>query len=138
MLYIDVELVSPVEGASGNRTYAALPLSRSFEEIVLAGDGSGGTVEIPVVGYTASYEYSFDNQDLYFDVVSSAPYTDFSTDPADLFDFIVPQRALGGSSAIDLRLVVIPDELYLVNGQAAARVDLRDYAAVKAAYDLPD
>ncbi|WP_412062207.1 hypothetical protein [Rubrivirga sp. IMCC45206] len=138
MLYIDVELVSPVEGASGNPTYAALPLSRSFEEIVLADDGNGGTTTVPVVGYTASYEYSFDNQDLYFDVVSSAPYTDFSADPADLFDFIVPQRVLGGSSDIDLRLVVIPQDLYFASGRAGARIDLRDYAAVKAAYNLPD
>ena len=135
MLYIDVELVSPVEGASGNVTWAALPLSRSFEEVVLDDQGEGTT--IPVVGYTASYEYSFDNQDLYFDVVSSAPYTDFSTDPRDLFDFITPQRALGGSSDIDLRLVVIPDELFYVDG-AGARIDMRDYEAVKAAFNLPD
>lgn len=138
MLYIDVELVSAVEGADGNRTYAALPLTRGFEEIVLADDGDGGTVTVPVVGYTASYEYSFDNQDLYFDVVSSAAYTDFSTDPGALFDFIKPQRVLGGSSDINLRLVVIPDELFFVNGRAGARVDLRDYEAVKAAYNLPD
>ncbi len=132
MLYIDVELVSAVEGASGNTTWAALPLSRSFEELVLSdADGDGLADEIPVVGYTASYEYSFDNQDLYFDVVSSAPYTDFDTTPGALFDFIVPQRVLGGSSDIDLRLVVIPDELYFANGRAGARVDLRDYAAVK-------
>ncbi|PAP79399.1 hypothetical protein B1759_13800 [Rubrivirga sp. SAORIC476] len=135
MLYIDVELVSPVEGASGNVTWAALPLSRSFEEIVLDDQGEGST--IPVVGYTASYEYSFDNQDLYFDIVSSAPYTDFSSDPRDLFDFIAPQRQLGGSSDIDLRLVVIPDELFYVNG-SGARIDVRDYEAVKAAFDLPD
>ena len=137
MLYIDVELVSPVEGAEGNTTWAALPLSRSFEEIVLAGDGNGGTTTVPVVGYTVSYEYSFDNQDLYFDVVSSAPYTDFSDDPRDLFDFLVPQREVAAGDDIDLRLVVIPDELYYTNG-AAARVDLRDYEAVKRAYNLPD
>lgn len=140
MLYIDVELVAAVEGAPDNTTWAALPLSRSFEEIVLTtdGDGDGQLDEIPVVGYTASYEYSFDNQDLYFDVVSSAPYTDFSADPGALFDFIVPQRALGGSDDIDLRLVVIPDELYYANARAGARIDLRDYEAVKAAFDLPD
>ena len=90
-----------------------------------------------MVGYTASYEYSFDNQDLYFDIVSSAPYTDFSSDPRDLFDFIAPQRQLGGSSDIDLRLVVIPDELFYVNG-SGARIDVRDYEAVKAAFNLPD
>lgn len=137
MLYIDLELVSAFDGAEGNTTWSALPLSRSFEELVLAADGEGGTIEIPVVGYTASYEYSFDNQDLYFDVVSSAPYTDFSDDPRVLFDFIVPQR-VDGTGDIDLRLVVIPDELYYTNARAGARVDLRDYEAVKAAYDLPD
>ncbi|MEM0961442.1 MAG: hypothetical protein AAGK21_02725 [Bacteroidota bacterium] len=138
MLYIDVELVASVEGAEGGTTWAALPLTRGFEEIVLADDGNGGSVEVPVVGYTVSYEYSFDNQDLYFDVVSSAPYTDFSTVADDLFDFVRPQRVQGGSGDLDFRLVVIPDELFFVNGQAGARVDLRDYEAVKAAYNLPD
>jgi hypothetical protein len=137
MLYIDLELVSAFDGAEGNTTWSALPLSRSFEELVLAADGEGGTFEIPVVGYTASYEYSFDNDDLYFDVVSSAPYTDFSDDPRVLFDFIVPQR-VDGTGDLDLRLVVIPDELYYTNAGAGARVDLRDYEAVKAAYNLPD
>ena len=138
MLYIDVELVSPVEGAEGNTTWSALPLSRSFEEIVLAEGEDGSTVTLPVVGYTASYEYSFDNDDLYFDVVSSAPYTDFGDRPEPLFDFILPQRELGGPDDIDLRLVVIPDELFFVNGTAGARIDLRDYQAVKDAYNLPD
>lgn len=137
MLYIDLELVSAFDGAEGSTTWSALPLSRSFEELVLAADGEGGTLEIPVVGYTASYEYSFDNDDLYFDVVSSAPYTDFSDDPRVLFDFIIPQR-VDGSGDIDLRLVVIPDELYYTNARAGARVDLRDYAAVQAAYNLPE
>ena len=41
-------------------------------------------------------------------------------------------------SDIDLRLVVIPDELYYTNAQAGARVDLRDYEAVKAAYNPTD
>ena len=137
MVYIDVELVTPVEGAEGNTTWSALPITRAFEEIVLADDGSGGTTTVPVVGYTASYEYSFDNEDLYFDVVSSAEYTSFSDNPRDLFDFIAPQRLEAAGDDIDLRVVVIPDELYYTNG-AAARVDLRDYEAVKQAYNLPD
>ncbi|MGB3543940.1 hypothetical protein [Rubrivirga sp.] len=137
MLYIDVELVSPVLGAEGNTTWSALPLTRAFEEIVPDDQGEDSTV--PVVGYTVSYEYSFDNQDLYFDVVSSAPYTDFGDRPEPLFDFILPQRVLDpGNTDIDLRLVVIPDELFFVDGQAGARIDMRDYAAVKAAYNLPD
>ena len=138
MLYINVEQVQDVDGAEGNVTWSALPLTRAYEELVLASDAEGGTVEVPVVGYTSSYEYSFDNGDLYFDVVSSAPATDFDSDPRALFDFLVPQRADGASSTVDLRLVTIPDELFFVDGRASARVDLRDYDAVKAAYGLPD
>ena len=137
MLYIDLELVSAFDGAEDNTTWSALPLTRGFEEVVVNDDDGTGIENIPVVGYTASYEYSFDNDDLYFDVVSSAPYTDFSEDPRVLFDFIVPQRA-DGSGDLDLRLVVIPDELFYTNATAGARVDLRDYEAVKAAYNLPD
>ncbi|WP_420455025.1 hypothetical protein [Rubrivirga sp.] len=136
MLYIDLELVSAFDGAEGNTTWSALPLSRSFQEIVLNDDDGVGET-ISVVGYTASYEYSFDNQDLYFDVVSSIPYTAFSDDPRVLFDFLVPQRA-DQTGSIDLRLVVIPDELYFANAGAGARIDLRDYQAVKKAYNLPD
>ena len=136
MLYIDVEQVQNVDGAQGNTTWTALPLTRSFEELVLADDGAGNTIEIPVVGYTASYEYSFDNGDLNFDVVSSAPASDFSDDPTLLFDAIVPQRADGTSRDVNLRLVTIPDELFLTG--AGARIDLRDYQAVQAAYGLPD
>ena len=138
MLYIDVEQVQDVDGAEGNTTWAALPLSRSFEELALATDGAGGTTEVPVVGYTVSYEYSFDNEDLYFDVVSSAPASDFDADSRVLFDFVVPQRPDGASETVNLRLVTIPDELYFTDARAGARVDLRDYAAVQAAYGLPD
>jgi len=139
MLYIDSELVSNVEGASGERsTWAALPLTRGFTDIVF-GDSDGDGVsdgDIAVTGLLVSYEYSFDNQDLYFDVVSSLEYTEFTTDERAYFDGIVPYRALGGSDSIDLRLVVIPNELFRTN--AGARIDLRDYEAVKAAYGLPD
>ena len=138
MLYIDVEQVQDVDGAEGNVTWTALPITRAYEELVLAADDTGATIEIPVVGYTSSYEYSFDNGDLYFDVVSSARADEFGDDPRALFDFLVPQRADGTSSTVDLRLVTIPNELYFVDGRAGARVDLRDYQAVKAAYGLPD
>ena len=131
MLYIDRELVNIQPGAD-NGTWAALPLSRSFEEIVLQDTDT----TIPVVGYTASYEFSFDNDDLYFDVVSSAPSTDFSDDPRTLFDSIVPQRVEDGPDELLLRLVTIPADRYYQ--QAGLRVDLRDYEAVKRAYNLPD
>ena len=131
MLYIDSELVNIQPGAEFG-TWAALPLSRSFEEIVLQDTDT----TIPVVGYTASYEFSFDNDDLYFDVVSSAPSTDFSDDPRAFFDSVVPQRIEDGPDQLQLRLVTIPADRYY--SQASLRVDLRDYEAVKRAYNLPD
>ncbi len=130
LLYINSELVQDFEGTG--QTYSALPLSRSFEEVVL----EESDTSIPVVGYTVSYEYSFDNDDLYFDVVSSAPATDFDTDPRVLFDSVVPQRVERGADELDFRLVTIPSDRYF--SQGAARIDLRDYQAVKRAYNLPD
>lgn len=130
LLYIESELVQDFEGTG--QTYSALPLSRSFEEVVLQDSDSS----IPVVGYTVSYEYSFDNDDLYFDVVSSAPATDFDDDPRVLFDSIVPQRIERGADELEFRLVTIPSDRYY--RQAGARIDLRDYEAVKRAYNLPD
>ena len=139
MLYIDTELVSAVEGAE-NGTWSALPLTRGFDEVVF-GDTDGDGVsdgDIFITGLLASYEYSFDNGNLYFDVVSSLPYADYTPDnPRDFFDTIVPARFDRAPSTIDLRLVVIPDELFYTSG-VAARVDMRDYEAVKRAYNLPD
>ena len=139
MLYIDVELVSFVDGAPDGTTWAALPLTRGFNDVVF-GDRDGDNQsdgDLLATTLLASYEYSFDNGNLYFDVVSSLPYTEFSDDPRDLFDRILPQRVEDGPDQIDLRLVVIPGELFFSN-RAAARVDLRDYEAVKAAFGLPD
>lgn len=130
LLYIESELVQNFEGTG--QTWAALPLSRSFEEVVLR----DADTTIPVVGYTVSFEYSFDNDDLYFDVVSSAPATDFDNDPRVLFDSIVPQRVEQGPDELEFRLVTIPADRYY--GQAGARIDLRDYEAVQRAYNLPD
>ena len=139
MLYINVELVSDAGSAEGG-TWAALPLTRGFDQLVFGDTDGDGTTDgdVFVTGLLASYEYSFDNQDLYFDVRSSLPYTDFGDDASAFFDTIKPQRFEGESQNIDLRLVVIPDELYYTNAGAGARVDLRDYEAVKAAYHLPD
>ena len=134
MLYIQTYLVSNQATAEDNSTYSALPVTRGFEEIVLA----DSVTAIPVVGYTASYEFSFDNQDLYFDVVSSTSASQFGGNPRALFNFIVPQEtdALGGRLGADVlrfRLVTVP----ATRGNKTA-VDLTDYAAVKAAYGLPD
>ncbi len=136
-LYIKSYLVNN-QSAQTDPTYSALPISRAFDEIVLAqGPTPGTTTTIPVVGYTASYEYSFDNQDLYFDVVSSAAARDFGTNPATLFDAIVPQRsdAAGvrqGADRLEMRVVAIPATA------AKQSVDMTNYAAVARAYGLPD
>ncbi len=139
MLYIDVELVS-VAGSADNGTWTPLPLTRGFDQLVFGDSDGDGTTDgdIFVTGLLASYEYSFDNQDLYFDVRSSLPYTDFGDDDEAFFDTLIPSRFEGESQNIDLRLVVIPDELYRANAGAGARIDLRDYQAVKKAFDLPD
>ena len=128
MLYIDSELVNIQPGAEFG-TWAALPLSRSFEGFV-SGEG-----DVAVV-YTASYEFSFDNDDLYFDVVSSAPFDAFDESPDDFIARILPQRIEDGPDQLLLRLVTIPADRYY--NQAGLRVDLRDYEAVKRAYNLPD
>ncbi len=135
-LYIKSYLVNNLAG-QGDPTYAALPVSRSFEELVFTPGPDSTTSTVNVVGYTASYEYSFDNQDIYFDVVSSAPASDFSSDPTVLFDFIVPQATdsqgtRGGANRLDFRVVTVPASA-LKQG-----VDMTDYAAVRAAFNLPD
>ena len=137
-LYIDSRLVADSALFGGTATpYSALPVSRGFEQLVLTEGPNGTTNTVNVVGYTASYEYSFDNGDLYFDVVSSAPASDFSADPTVLFDFITPQeQARGvrqGADVLRFRLVTVP----ATRGSRPA-VDMTDYAAVKAAYNLPD
>ena len=70
--YIDSEVVLDVNGTG--QTYSALPLTRGYEgqPILVDEDGDGVQEEIPYVDYTVTYEYSFDNQDFYFDVTSSA------------------------------------------------------------------
>ena len=105
------------------QTYSGLPITRGFEGTVLVDeDDDGDFEEVPFVDFLVTYEYSFDNQDFYFDAVSSAAL--------DFADFL--------PANLGIRLVVIPDELFRVNGQAGARVDLGDYEAVKRAYGLPD
>ena len=136
MLYIDNQLVN--ESEPGTQTaYTALPLSRGFDQLVLTPDGDNPPLEINVVGFTASYEFSFDNQDLFFDVVSSAPASDFGANERTLFNFIAPQRRVDnvpqGLTQLRFRLVTLPARA----GQRSA-VDLTDYAAVKKAYNLPD
>ena len=140
MLYIRSELVGqPRNGES--QPYTALPISRGFEELVFAdvdADNDGNADVIPVVGYTASYEFSFDNGDLYFDVVSSTAASNFGSNPRALFDFIVPQPR--GADGLPAGLTTLAFRLVTIPATAGSRsaVDLTDYAAVKRAYNLPD
>lgn len=139
MLYIKSYLVS-TQSASDDPTFSALPVSRGFDERLVATlnpDGTPGPLAY-VVGLTASYEFSFDNNDLYFDVVSSKPSTDFGTSPQSLFNTLVPQATKtdgsgAGPDRLEFRLVTVP-------ARAGKRpdVDMTDYAAVARAYTLPN
>lgn len=106
MAYIDSEIVLDVTGTG--QTYSALPITRGFE---------GAIGDVPFVDFFVTYEYSFDNEDFYFDLVSTAAI-DFST--------FVPNN-------IDLRVVAIPATVF--NKRS---VDMTDYNAVKEAFNLPD
>ena len=118
--YIDSEVVLDI--ASTGQTYSAMPITRAYEGVPIRvdEDGDGTPEEIPYVDVVVTYEYSFDNAAFYFDVTSSAQL--------DFAEFL--------PNAVDFRVVVIPADRY--NARAGARVDLRDYEAVKAAYGLPD
>ncbi len=136
-LYIRNDLVSTIAGGE-SQPYSPLPISRSFNQLTLGDLDGDGQIDDPVdvVGYTASYEFSFDNGDLYFDVVSSAPSTDFSTDPRVLFDGITPQRR--NADGISQGLTPLQFRLVTVAARAAKQgVDMTDYAAVARAYGLP-
>ncbi|MEM6289427.1 MAG: hypothetical protein AAF845_19975 [Bacteroidota bacterium] len=122
--YIDTEAVLLVEGTG--QTFSALPLTRAYEGVPIQVDEDGdGTPEvIPYVDSAVSYEYSFDNEDFYFDVVAS-----HQLDWADYFGSFLPRN-------LNMRVVTVPADVFYA--RAGARIDLRDYEAVKAAYNLPD
>ena len=119
MLYADNSLI--LEGTEGS--YTALPVTVGQEILVVGEEGQDDVTTLAV-----TYSYSFDDADLYFDVLSSTPLA-ASGDDVISFDDFLPNR-------IDLRLVTVPADLYY--GKAGARVDLRDYEAVKQAFNLPD
>ena len=121
--YIDTELVIDTRGTG--QTYSALPLTRAFEDDLpfdVDGDGTLETIRITTV---LSYEYSFDNEDFYFDVTTSFDANTFGN-PRTFFDFVIPVD-------VRLRVVTIPADIF-----NKTSVDLTDYAAVQAAFALPE
>lgn len=121
--YIDTDQV--IESPTQSAAWSALPLSRTREEEVqfdVDGDGDLDTILVPLV---ASYEYSFDNEDFYFDIVSSVAGTEYG-DPRDLFDSLIP-------GDLRLRVVTIPADIL-----NKTIVDLTNYEEVRAAFNLPD
>ena len=117
--YVDTELVLAVEGTG--QTFSALPLTRGYEGNVLVDLDDDGTLDdLFYTDFTVTWEYSFDNEDFYFDVSSSAPLE---------WGEFLPRE-------IDLRVVSVPADVYYA--RAGARIDLRDYEAVKSAFTLPD
>lgn len=119
VLYADNSLI--LAGTEGS--YTALPVTVGQEILVVGEEGQDDVTTLAI-----TYTYSFDDSDLYFDVLSTTPLA-ASGDDVISFDDFLPNR-------IDLRLVTLPADLYY--GKAGARIDLRDYQAVKQAFNLPD
>ena len=119
LLYADNELILDVE--TTGQTYTALPVTKGFEAV----DDDG----LPFVDYTVTFTYAFDNEDLYFDVISSAAL-DFDT----LFD------ALGVGGEIEFRLVTLEADVFAAKtaGLGKTGIDLRNYEQVKSVFGLPD
>ena len=122
MLYAENSLILDVEPGA---TYTALPVTKGFERVIII-DPEDPEQDEPVVDITVTYTFAFDNEDLYFDVLSSAALD---------FDGFLPDD-------IELRLVTIDGTLFNAKQaelQAAGKtgLDIRDYAAVAAAFDLP-
>lgn len=110
--YVDARLLYDVR--PDGQTWTALPATRAFRDVV-----NGVPYETVL-----SYEYSFDNGDFYFDVVSSDPASDFPA--GELFGFAIRRDPR-------LRVVTVPADI--ING---TRIDVRDYNAMRAAFDLPE
>ena len=119
MLYADNSLI--LEGTDGS--YTALPVTVGQEIVVVGEEGQDDVATLAI-----TYTYAFDDRDLYLDVLSTTPL-EASGDDVVSFDDFIP-------NVIDLRLVTVPADLYY--GKAGARIDLRDYEAVKRAFNLPD
>ncbi len=114
LLYADGGLV--FDGGEG--TWTALPLTRAFEAVNAADE--------LFVDFTATYSYSYDDADLYFDVLSSAEFDGLSDED---YATVIP-------SQIELRLVTIREDDFA--DARAAGVDFESYAAVRQAFALPE
>lgn len=129
LLYADNELILDVQ--TTGQTYAPLPVTVGYEVELDSG--------LPVVEYTVTYTYAFDNQDLYVDVISSARSDSFpggDRNPGALFDGLLPNE-------IEMRLVTLEaDVVYSkqaqLNAQGKTGIDFRNYEQVKAVFGLPD
>ena len=125
LLYADNELILDVE--TTGQTYTALPVTVGYEVELDNG--------LPVVEYTVTYTYAFDNQDLYVDVLSSARSDSFpggDQNAGVLFDDLLPRE-------IEMRLVTLEADVFAAkSSQQKAPIDLRNYEQVKAVFGLPD
>ena len=129
LLYADNELILDVQ--TTGQTYAPLPVTVGYEVELDSG--------LPVVEYTVTYTYAFDNQDLYVDVISSARSDSFpggGQNAGVLFDDLLPNE-------IEMRLVTLEaDVVYSkqaeLNAQGKTSLDFRNYDQVKAVFGLPD
>lgn len=118
-----------IGSASTGQTYTPMPATRAFRgEIAYDVDNDGVADQFVPVETVLTLEYSFDNQDFYFDVVSSDPVDDFGGVEAFLDD-VLPRDP-------EIRVVTIPATLQ--TRASARRVDYRSYESVKAAYGLPE
>lgn len=122
LLYADNQLILDV--STTGQTYTALPVTKGFEAETVDG--------LPYVDYTVTFTYAFDNQDLYFDVLSSAAL-DFDV----LFSDV-----LGLGNEIEFRLVTLEaDVVYAKQSEAAktgGSIDFRNYEQVRSVFGLPD
>jgi hypothetical protein len=126
LLYADNELILDVQ--TTGQTYTALPVTVGYEVELDNGP--------PVVEYTVTYTYAFDNEDLYVDVISSARSDSFpggGQDPGVLFDGLLPNE-------IEMRLVTLEADVFAAKSAEVgkANLDLRNYEQVKAVFGLPD
>lgn len=129
LLYADNELVLDVQ--TTGQTYTPLPVTVGYEVELDSG--------LPVVEYTITYTYAFDNEDLYVDVISSARSDSFpggGSDAGVLFAQLLPNE-------IEMRLVTLEADVYAsktaeLRAQGKTGLDLRNYEQVKSVFGLPD